>query len=141
MKLSSVEHKKNYKGSFYEKKACLYLKKNNYEIVTTNYRWKHYEIDIIALDRSKDKKLLVFFEVKYRKKSNAYFAIENTINPKKQKNIIECSEQFLQENHTKWNAYFCRYDVIFITAKPKDTNENHQEAIKINHIKSAYLKH
>ena len=81
-------------GNYYENLAVKYLIKNQYNIINTNYRYKTIdiyqplEIDIIA---TKDN-VIYFFEVKYRSGSiNGYFPCS----PKKLRNIITCSENFL----------------------------------------------
>lgn len=43
--------------------AIKYLQKHNYQILTTNYQIKGWEIDIIA----KDENQVVIIEVKYRR--------------------------------------------------------------------------
>lgn len=50
------------KGHYYEQEAADYLISCGYRILETNYRCRHAEIDLIAMDGD----YLVFVEVKYR---------------------------------------------------------------------------
>ncbi|KAA6225213.1 MULTISPECIES: YraN family protein [unclassified Campylobacter] len=51
-------------GILGENKACAFLKKNDFEIITRNFHSKYGEIDIIA----KKNEILHFIEVKFTKK-------------------------------------------------------------------------
>ena len=53
-------------GQFGEEKASEYLVSNGYAILCRNFRWKGGEIDIVAMDRTKEG-LIVFVEVKTRR--------------------------------------------------------------------------
>ncbi|MDD3141303.1 MAG: YraN family protein [Lachnospiraceae bacterium] len=95
-------------GSRYEKKAMIYLEQQGYKIITSNYRCKKGEIDIIA----KDGECLVFCEVKYRtdeRKGNPLEAVEM----KKQQTISNCALYYLMEQKIADNIS-CRFDVIGI---------------------------
>ena len=50
------------KGHYYEQEAADYLISCGYQILEANYRCRHAEIDLIAMDGD----YLVFVEVKYR---------------------------------------------------------------------------
>jgi putative endonuclease len=58
----ALRHWKRLLGRHGERKACAYLKKHGYRILSTNFRCKAGEIDIVAAD----KETLVFVEVKTR---------------------------------------------------------------------------
>ena len=101
------------KGHFYERKACDYLRKKGYEIVSVHYRFAHLEVDIIACRE----KTLVFCEVKFRS-AQKHFNPFDAIGKKKRENIGRCSIDFL-EKHKEWKDFYCRYDAIFFIGKHK----------------------
>ena len=112
------------KGKFYEEKVAKYLKSKGYELVDQNYRFQHLEIDLIAFKS----KVLIFFEVKFRKVHqdyNPYAAIDE----KKKKNVALCSSYFLDQ-HSQFQEFFCRYDAIFIL--------DQKGSEKIYHFKDIY---
>lgn len=90
-----------------ENKAVNYLKKKKFKILETNYKNLLGEIDIIA----KDKKILVFIEVKTRS-SKAFSLPSYAVNKSKQHKIRKTATLYLKvknlfESH-------CRFDVIEI---------------------------
>jgi len=109
-------------GKWGEELATNYLISQGYEIITTNYRTKCGEIDIIA---TKDDRI-IFCEVKTRT-SLKYGTPASSVTPEKRNHIIRVSQCFL--NSEKWE-YFCpRFDVIEIY---------HFNEVTINHMISAY---
>lgn len=93
-------------GTEYEKKACIYLQEQNYEILECNYRCRRGEIDIIA----KDGKYLVFLEVKYRKKGTCGCAA-SAVTKKKQQVISHVAAFYLLKNRLSESTP-CRFDVV-----------------------------
>ena len=83
-------------GDAGEKIARLYLERNKYKIVETNFRGKQGEIDIIA----KDKNELVFIEVKTRK-SIKYGKPAEAVNYIKQNHIYKTAEYYIFKNKIK----------------------------------------
>lgn len=83
-------------GDTGEKIARLYLEKNNYKIIETNFRCKQGEIDIIA----KDIKELVFIEVKTRK-SIKYGKPVDAVNYYKKNHIYKTAEYYIFKNNIK----------------------------------------
>ena len=81
-------------GKLGEQVAGKYLLENEYDIIEKNYRCNYGEIDIIAYDKPKEKRTLVFIEVKTR--SNELFGegIE-AIDIRKQKHIYKTAEYYL----------------------------------------------
>ena len=77
-------------GSFYEKKAIEYLKKENFKIIASNYSCKIGEIDVIA---SKED-TLHFIEIKYRKNLMYGNPLE-AVNYRKQQKIYKTAMWFL----------------------------------------------
>jgi putative endonuclease len=102
--------------------AVDYLKSRGYKILEMNWRTKHKEIDIIAIDKNE----IVFIEVKTRK--NDYFGDpEEAVNLKKQKLLINAAEAYIFSNKIDLDA---RFDIISVICD----GSNHS----INHIKEAF---
>ena len=88
-----------------ESLAVRYLKQNGYKILEQNYRSKLGEIDIIA----KDKKTLVFVEVKARR-SDRYGDPKWAITPKKQRQMSKVALYYLKV--TGQMKVKARFDVV-----------------------------
>ena len=105
-----------------ESLAVEYLKSRGYKILEMNWRTKHKEIDIIALDKNE----IVFIEVKTRK--NDHFGDpEEAVNLKKQKFLVNAAENYIISNKIDLDA---RFDIISIISDGSSHN--------INHIKEAF---
>lgn len=91
-------------GVIGERKAANFLIKKGYMIVDTNYRSRFGEIDIIA----KNKKVLVFVEVKTRSTSSIARPKE-FVDYSKQQKIIATAQLYLQSEKTSLQP---RFDVI-----------------------------
>lgn len=102
-----------------EKQAVLYLKKNHYRIVETNYSCRFGEIDIVA----KKDKLLVFVEVKSRA-DDSFGTPAQSVTPRKQQRIIIAAKNYIAERTVTDTQM--RFDVIEISDK------------KVNHIPDAF---
>jgi len=111
-------------GSWGERLAAEFLKKNNYILLTQNFRCTYGEIDIIA----KDKGTIVFVEVKTRSSRNYGMGME-AVNYAKIQKIKKTAMAYLLENPFRYNSL--RFDVIDINL---DNNLNP----KIIHIKNAF---
>jgi|SRR5437868_9903055 putative endonuclease len=107
-----AEHNKL--GEEGEELAVKWLTENGYTILHRNWRYKQFEIDIIAL---KDK-FLHFIEVKARSFS-PFGHPEDSVRKKKFKNLQRAADEFLFLNPGhKW----IRYDILAITFSPdRDT--------------------
>ena len=113
-------------GAWGEKIALEDLKKKGYTIITTGFRSRFGEIDIIA----KSKEYLTFVEVKTRK--NASFAqAKEFVSRSKQQKIIKTANYWLMKRPTKLQP---RFDVIEIYAQDGE----HTESPVINHIENAF---
>lgn len=99
-------------GKSAEKAACVYLKKNGYKLLKTNYRSKFGEIDIIA----KDKDVLCFIEVKYRKNTDFGFP-EDFVHNKKQKKIIKTAFDYIMKN--RLDDINLRFDIVTVLTDEK----------------------
>ena len=97
------------KGLAGEAVAVSFLEEKGMRILEKNFRSRLGEVDIIAMDND----VIVFTEVK----TWSYYgidALEQAINNKKQRKIIETSKYFLSL-HREYRYMAIRFDVIFIT--------------------------
>ena len=100
--------KANLLGPWGEATAAEYLRKKRYELVAAGYRSRFGEIDLIV----KDRKYLIFVEVKLRKSSDFAKARE-FVDRKKQDKIRVTASMYLSQNPTTLQP---RFDVIEIYA-------------------------
>lgn len=110
-------------GDFGEQMALKFLREKGYKIVTTNYRFKRNEVDIIC----KDKDEMVFVEVKTRQTAEIgepWMAVTKS----KQKQIIRCAHQYIIENDIDADS---RFDIVSIVHNNFRT--------KIEHIDRAFF--
>ena len=115
-----AEH--NNTGQRGEELAANFMQNNGYTILETNWRYKHLEIDIVAMIAQ----TLVIAEVKTRK--NNYFGEpESFVSKQKQKNLIKAAHHYLRRNNIDLEV---RFDILSILI--------HDNIIKINHIESAF---
>ena len=115
-----AEH--NLIGNKGEELARVYLRKNDYHILHSNWRFRKNEIDIIAEKNN----LLVVVEVKTR--TSGYFENpKEAVTKRKQKFIIQATEAYIHEFDIHYEV---RFDVIAITIVNNET--------KIEHIKDAF---
>lgn len=106
--MNSVE-----KGHYYEQEAADYLMSCGYQILEMNYRCRHAEIDLIAMDGD----YLVFVEVKYRA-SDRLQAPAEAVDRKKQHQISLAARQYLL-GHRIDEEQLCRFDVVaFLKGQP-----------------------
>ena len=97
------------KGRAGEDAAVCYLEKKGLRILQRNFRSRSGEVDIIALEGE----TVIFTEVKTW---SAYGieALEQSLDAKKQRKIIETSKYFLSL-HREYKYMAIRFDVIFIS--------------------------
>jgi len=82
------------KGRQTELACCRYLQRNGLKLIEQNYRTRNGEIDLVMRDR----KTLVFVEVRYRKTSDYGSAVES-VNHTKQSRILRTAEHYCQQNN------------------------------------------
>ena len=116
----------NLLGAWGEATAAEYLRKKRYEVVAAGYRCRFGEIDLIV----KDRKYLVFVEVKLRKNSDFANAME-FVDRRKQDKIRMTASIYLSQNPT---ALQPRFDVIEIYA-PEGTDTRRPD---IRHLEDAF---
>ena len=101
--------------------AADYLINSGYALLEKNYKFRRYEIDIIA----KIESTLVFIEVKTRQSYN-YGYPEEAVDSRKIDNILDCADHYIYQ--TQWNGNI-RFDIISILLEPK---------LSIDHIEDAF---
>ena len=104
--------------------ALRHLEERLYQILETNYRNGKGEIDIIA----KDKKTLVFVEVKTRS-SEKFGAPEESIDEQKKRLLANTASVYMEKIKHEWEIRFDIISIIF--------DGNHQA--KIYHYKDAFF--
>ena len=116
----------NLAGAWGEALAAEYLRKKRYTVVASGYRCRFGEIDLIA----KNRRFLVFVEVKLRKSANFARAMEY-VDRNKQQRLRTTAALYLSEHPTPLQPLF---DVIEIYA-PDGTQTLHPE---IHHLEDAF---
>ena len=116
----------NLAGAWGEAKAAEYLCKKRYSLVASGYYCKFGEIDLIV----KDRKYLVFVEVKLRKNAKFARALEY-VDYRKQERLKTTASIYLAENPTDLQP---RFDVIEIYAPQGTLTENPE----IYHLEDAF---
>ena len=110
-------------GKIGEDLAVEFLRKNSYEILDRNYRYRKAEVDIIAQKND----VLAVVEVKTR--SGNYFGDpQDFISKKKIKLLVEAVDEYVNSKNLIVEV---RFDIIAIT--------KHQESYKIEHLEDAFL--
>lgn len=96
-------------GDNAENYACDFLISHNFNILARNYRYKHYEIDIIA----QKEKCIYFCEVKIRK-NNTYGYPESFVSEQQRQRIKLAAENFIFTYH--WEGEI-KFNIIAIESK------------------------
>lgn len=113
-------------GAWGEALAAEYLRKRGYQLVASGYRCRFGEIDLIV----KDRKHLVFVEVKLRKSAQFAQALEY-VDGRKQDRLRTTASIYLSENPTSLQP---RFDVVEIYA-PEGIQTARPE---IHHMEDAF---
>ena len=100
--------KNNLSGAWGEALAAEYLRKKHYQIVAAGYRCRFGEIDLIV----KNRKYLVFVEVKTRKNSD-FAGAREYVDRNKQDRIRVTASMYLSQNPTNLQP---RFDVVEVYA-------------------------
>lgn len=111
-------------GKEAETAAIAYLSQRRYKILTSNYRTRRGEIDIVCRHRN----YLVFVEVKSRAKEGQRF-LGDRVDLRKQRRIIQAARDYLTCHEIPEGGI--RFDVILMTATPGGE-------WKIEHIEDAF---
>lgn len=116
----------NIRGAWGEAQAARYLQRKHYRLVAAGFRSRFGEIDLIV----KDRKFLVFVEVKLRKNENFAQAMEY-VDRHKQDRLRATASWYLSQHPTKLQP---RFDVVEIYA-PQGANT---EDPKFFHMEDAF---
>ena len=116
----------NLTGAWGEALAADYLRKKRYEPVAAGYRSRFGEIDLIV----KNKKFLVFVEVKLRK-DDRFAQAREFVDSRKQDKIRITASMYLSQNPTTLQP---RFDVIEIYAPEGPTTARPE----ISHLEDAF---
>jgi putative endonuclease len=87
--------------------AAVFFREKGFDILFSNWRHSHYEIDLIAIKNNK----LHFIEVKGRR-SNRFGHPEENVTPKKFKYLLNAADEFLHQ-HPQYKHV--QYDILAIT--------------------------
>ena len=113
---------KQEKGEKGEQMAADYLRSKGYQILETNWRMGHLEVDIIAIGAN----MLVFVEVKTRA-TNAFGEPEVFVDLAKQRHLIRAANIYIGKNGIDKEV---RFDIISVILN---------EGVKsIKHIEDAF---
>lgn len=99
-------------GKYGEQLAIDYLIKSGYTILAINWRYRYWEVDAIA----KEGPILVFVEVKCRG-NNRYGEPEEFVDVKKQKNLIQAAEAYLEQVQ---HVGEIRFDIVSVSLDTKE---------------------
>lgn len=116
----------NLLGAWGEALAAQYLRQKKYEVVASGFSCRFGEIDLIV----KNKKYLVFVEVKLRK-SDAFAQAREFVDRRKQDRIRVTASIYLESRPTNLQP---RFDIIEIYAPQGRDTENP----KIIHLEGAF---
>ena len=104
------------KGKKGEDLAFSYLTKKKIKILDRNFKSRYGEIDLIGLN----KRTIIFYEVKYREKSN-FIDVRYSINKKKKEKILKTAMYYLLLNQI-YADYDIRFDAIMIKKNNNQLN-------------------
>ena len=119
--MTTIEH-----GKWGERIALGFLEEQGYELLTTSFRCRFGEIDLIV----KNERFLVFVEVKTRNNANFAHARE-FVNKAKQRKIVSTAKYWLARNPGELQP---RFDVIEVYAP----DGQRTKSPKVNHIENAF---
>ncbi|MDH6356680.1 YraN family protein [Parabacteroides sp. PF5-9] len=113
---------RNETGKRGEEEAQTYLKQAGYELLHTNWRWHHFELDIVASTGDE----LVVIEVKTR--SVGYLlSPEESVDMKKIRRIVRAADAYVRRFGI---ALPVRFDIITLI--------KHNEGYTIEHLEDAF---
>jgi len=112
-----------YKGQLGEQQALHYLESQGYILITTNFRSRIGEIDIIV--KTADH-MIVFVEVKYYKENSLIHPTES-ITPRKKKRILHTAQWYIHKYGIE-NTMF-RFDLLVV--KDRSDFEHYKNIISL----------
>jgi putative endonuclease len=102
-------------GKEAEEMAVNYLVKNGYEILHCNWRYSHYELDIVATKNG----LLKIVEVKSLKSAAIRYPEQGVTN-KKFKDLLKAADQFLFQHRQYSHVQFDILSIIVSQYRPPE---------------------
>ena len=96
-------------GRYGEQLGVDYILKAGYTVLYTNWRYRYWEVDIVAMDGE----TLVFIEVKSRT-STAFGEPVEFVNWKKKRNLVKLAEAYIKINSFQGEI---RFDIIAVYLK------------------------
>ena len=114
------------RGAAGELLAARFLRDKGYDILSSNFRCRFGEIDIIAADDT----YLVFVEVKTRA-PNALYSAREAVDVHKQKRILRAAKLFWQQTQIDLQP---RFDVVEVMLPQDDL----LHCLEIDHIQNAF---
>lgn len=112
-------------GQLGESAARQFLQKQGYRILDRNWRFHHFELDLVCRDQD----CIVFVEVKTRVNDTHGTPI-HAITPAKIIHLCKAAMAWLSE-HRAWSAP-CRFDVVCLTGKPDNfATEHYKDAFPL----------
>jgi putative endonuclease len=120
-------------GQQAENFACDYLSMRGLKLITRNYTCRLGEIDLIM----RDKEVLVFIEVRYRRNPNFGHSVE-TVLANKQSKMIKTATYYLQ-CHPILAKKPSRFDVLGLSSLPKRSTSLRYPA-QVEWIKNAFSR-
>ena len=97
-------------GQAVETLALQFLQGHGHRLVARNFRCRQGEIDLITLEQQ----VLVFTEVRYRKRSD-FGGAALSVDARKQARLIQAARHFLHR-HPEYQHIDCRFDMIAFEA-------------------------
>lgn len=106
-----------------EAEAFRFVQEIGYKILEVNWRYKHLEVDIIAMDHD----VLVFIEVKTRRSSRYGLPFE-AVDYRKQQKLNRAANLYISYKKYQGDV---RFDIISILSDP-------DQKLTVEHIKDAF---
>jgi putative endonuclease len=125
-KENNLTNSKKLLGSYGEKLALDYIRKQNYKLLGQNWRCRTGELDLIAEKEG----VIVFIEVRTRRLTGTFGWAQESVDFRKRRQVKETAQVFLQRRN--WFDRQIRFDVIAVHMDAGGTN--HQ----LEHIVNAF---
>jgi putative endonuclease len=125
-KENNLTNSKKLLGSYGEKLALDYIRKQNYKLLGQNWRCRTGELDLIAEKEG----VIVFIEVRTRRLTGTFGWAQESVDFRKRRQVKETAQVFLQRRN--WFDRQIRFDVIAVHMDACGTN--HQ----LEHIVNAF---
>jgi putative endonuclease len=112
----------NFTGKEGEEEACLYLTEQGYTVLHSNWQWKHYEIDLVAV---RDGELTVV-EVKTRSEDHLLLP-EEAVDREKIQRLVTAADVYVRYFRLSMPV---RFDIVTVIKK--------EDGYEIDHLEDAF---